>query len=205
MTLFSGTLKIVVYNNTMRKYLILIIPIILSSCVYYGSGIKTVTGSMSGGLLTGTVKVGLFSDNLTFLYDNFTPGDPDKIYQEKSAGPAGSYTPIIQGTVTSSTYTITFPDDPSIINCLIAWDDVNTDGFFDLDGSEIAYLPVKTINNELSVITNFTYIEEVKLITYIVNHTDIDLFSTSPTTIFPNKLTDNFDAIGAGGFDFVFD
>jgi len=202
--LYNGTGRIVVYNRNMRKYLIPLVTIALCSCVYYGSGIKIVTGTLSGALLTSNVKIGLFPEDITFYYDSYTNGaDPDKIFEEKNAGPAGSYTPVVLGTFpTSASYTITFPDDPSIINCLVAWDDVNGDNDFDLDGSEMAYLPVKTVNGELSVVTNFGYIEEVQVITYIVNYVDIDLYADSD---FPDKFTDNFDAIGAGDFNFIFD
>jgi hypothetical protein len=186
----------------MKKFILPVCTVILCSCILYGSGIKTLTGTLSGGLLTANVKVGLFADGITFLYDNLTPGDPDKIDREENDGNTGTYTPVVLGTLlTATSYTITFPDDPSTVKSLVAWDDADLDGVFDLDGSEIAYFPVKTINSVNSVITHFTYIDITEVITYQAVFHNIDPLAADFNTLH----SDNFDAIGAGDFNFNFD
>ena len=195
------------YNVDMRKIIILCLTILLSSCVYYGSGIRTVTGSI-GGTVPANLKIGVFAETVTFKYDNFTPGDPDRVYMDHldnyfGSGTSVTYTPVVLATLdTATTYTITLPSDPSTIKCLIAWDDVLNDNIFDIE-NESAYLPVKNIFNVDSVVNFFDYIELAQVITYISNYSALTLYTGNYIPI--SYSTDNFDAIGADGFNFIFD
>ncbi|MBI9100507.1 MAG: hypothetical protein JEY91_18660 [Spirochaetaceae bacterium] len=204
----NGTVKIVGYNGNMRKYLLPLLTVFLCSCILNGSGIRTLSGTLSGGLLTANVKVGVFAPDVTFIYDNLTPGEPDSIYHDQNLNTTGTFTPIVLATMDSSdSYRITFPEDPATVNCLIAWDDANGNDIYDMDTNpgpgEIAYLPVKTINGIDSVVTHFTSIEVAQEITYIVNYADLSLYTTIDR--FPSEFTDNLDVTGAEGFNFIFD
>lgn len=184
----------------MRKILIIIATTLICSCDWYGSGITTISGSLSGVLQTANVKVGAFSDNLSFLYDQYTPGDSDVIFTDQAGNEVGDltapvYTPIVIASPgLSGSYSLSLPDDPTTIKCVIAWID-DGDNFYDFD-TEKAYLPVKTIDGSSYIITSFSYIEVVEQITYIANYSDQSYITT---------YQDNLDAIGADGFNFVFD
>lgn len=191
-----------VYNVIMRKYLIMVITVILCSCVFHGSGIKTVTGTLSGVLLTGNVKVGLFpkNDANTFIYDQFSTTEQDMIDQNKELEIVGIFpSVVVVSPAVDNTYSIIFPDDTATVKCLIAWDDLNDDDSFDLE-LEAAYLPVKTINSVENVVHHFTALDVTEVITYEAVYSSLDLLATDQS-----QHSDNFDAIGAGGFDFLFD
>jgi hypothetical protein len=185
------------YNKSMKRFLIIpFLTILLTSCVLYGTGTRTITGTLSG-TVPANVKVGVFPPTSVFYYDNFTPGDPDKIFAD---GSTVIHNPVLYTIPSANTYTITLPEDPSTISSLISWDDANLNNQFDI-ATENAYLPVKTISGTDYVVHFFTSID-AQLITYIVNYSDISLYATED---FPNQFTDNFDAIGADGFNFIFD
>lgn len=172
----------------MSKYLVLILLILITSCVYYGSGIRTVTGTVTGG---SNVKVGVFPSTVIFYPDTFVPaGDPDVVYSDNLYNTDGIFTPVDFVSPSGGAYSIILPEDPSLINNLIAWDDTNNDNIYDMP-AEAAYFPVKAINGTDYVIKYFTNIEVTEEITYIVNYGD--------------HYDDNFDAIGADGFNFTFD
>jgi hypothetical protein len=146
--------------------------------------------------------VGVFENGVSFEYDNGVPeGEPDVIFRDQLGNEVGDgtapvYSPVVYfSSGLSGSFTLTLPDDPSTIECLIAWEDVNDDNIYDFD-TEIAYLPVKAINGESSIINSLTYIEVAEEITYIVNYTEISSGESHQ---------DNFDAIGSEGFNFVFD
>jgi len=169
----------------------------LASCVLYGSGIRVVEGTLSGTVPV-NAKIGLFpnTDSNTFLYDQFNNGDPDVIYQNKIGAIVGTFIPVLLVSPASgNSYSITLPEEPSTIKCLIAWDDINGDDIFDI-GTESGYLPVKSINGTSHVVKSFSYIDVTEVITYIVNYSNLSYTETHE---------DNFDAIGADGFNFVFD
>ncbi len=187
----------------MKKYFIPLSAIVLCSCVLYGSGIKIITGTLSGGLLTANIKIGLFAadDDNTFLYGVTEGTGKDVIYKNESDETTGLFTPVLYvSPAGDNTYTISFPDDPSTVKCLVAWDDGNSDNIFDL-ATEIAYLPVKTIDSVDYVVHHFSYIELVEVITYYAVYSNLD----STAIDFGTLYNDNFDAIDAENFDFNFD
>lgn len=185
----------------MKKYFILLIPVLLSSCVYYGSGIKTVTGTLYG-IVPATAKVGLFppDDDNTFLYGSTLGTEKDVIYKNKSDALTGIFTPVHFVTPAGDgTYSITFPDDPSTVKCLVAWDDLNSDNMFDLD-LEMAYLPVKTVDSIVNVVHHFSSEEVTEVITYYAVYSKNDPMASASDTLH----NENFDAIGSNNFDFNF-
>ncbi len=177
----------------MKIILILFLSILASSCVFYGSGTRTITGEITGG---SNVKIGLFPPSDTFSYDVYTPGDTDKVFDDNTTD---TFTPVTDPQPVSpgadNSFTITFPVDPSTVKTLLAWNDLNSNDIYDM-ATEAAYFPVKTIGGTGYVVTGFTYIETVEVITYIVHYTD---------TSYTYTYNDNFDAIGASGFNFTFD
>ncbi len=130
-------------------------------------------------------------------YDTLTPGDTDVVFSDNETI---TYTPVVfVSPAADNTYSLILPEDPATINNLIAWNDLNSDDLYDL-GTEAAYFSVKIIGGENCTVKSFSYIEEVQVITYIVNYfyfdSDLEIFF---------YLDDNFDVIGAGGFDFYLD
>lgn len=186
----------------MKKSFIPLAAIVLCSCILYGSGTKIVSGTLNG-TVPSTAKIGLFSadDDNTFLYGSTEGTEKDVIYINTSGDTTGLFTPVLYVSPDGDdTYSITFPDDPSTVKCLVAWDDLNDDDIFDLD-TESAYLPVKTIDSINYVVHHFSYIELTEVITYYAVYSNIDSTATDYGTLY----NDNFDAIGADNFDFNFD
>ena len=176
-----------------------LLTVILCSCVLYGSGIRTIPGTLKG-TVPANAKVGLFARDVanTFIHDSPNNTDEDIIYRNLLPGDTtGSFTPIVFVSPSiGDTYTITFPNNPSTVKYLVAWDDLNADNIFDL-GTEQAFLPVKTINSVDNVIHHFSYLEIVEVITYIA------VYSVNTTN--DSLRNDNFDAFGNSGIDFNFD
>lgn len=190
-----------VYNKNMIKYAFLLLIVVFASCVYYGSGIRTVTGTISG-TVPANVKIGLFppDEPNIFIYDEQNATDKDIIDRNNSGATTGSFSPVLfESAAADGTFSIEFPEDPATIKCLVAWDDLNGDNIFDL-GSEDAYLPVKTINGTDYVVHHFTYIEVTEVITYLAVYSNMDPQSVDFDTLYD----DNFDAIGAEGYNFNF-
>jgi len=185
--------------SDMRKHLFsLIIIILLTSCVYYGSGIQIVTGTVTGS--PANLKIGLFDPAVFFTYDEYTIGaETDEIFMDNLDQETGTYTPVLLIAPTGTTYSLTLPDDPSTVKCLIAWDDTVNDDIFDI-GTENGFLPVKTIDNIEYVVTHFNYLEVAEVITYLSVYRKKDPLSIDFDTLY----NDNFDAIGADGFNFNF-
>lgn len=190
--------------------------VLLFSCVLTGSGIRTVSGMLDGSSIPTTIKIGLFppGNEYTFEYDKTEDdstgsAEKDMIFRNISSnekdGSTGNYifAPVPGFVVTpeSGQYSIIFPEDPTTVKCLIAWDDINGDGQFDL-GSEDAFLPVKKINGTFYVIHYFSSIEVVENITYLAVYSTMDREDPDYDLDFYDPHQDNFDAIGADGFDF---
>ena len=92
------------------------------------AGIKTVTGTVSGG---SNVIIGAFSSDYWFTAD--FSGEEDVVYREYDADTSGEFTPVAsvipEGGVS---YSIYLPGNPEDMGELIAWDDTDDDGIFDL-------------------------------------------------------------------------
>ncbi len=157
--------------------LILFSFLIFSSCTLE-SDTDTVTGSIL--ITTTNVKVGAFHNDLWFL--GSSSGDE---VTSISFGTA-PYTPIVLGTITGSTYTITFPEDEDTMGDFIAW--VDTDGDDILDDGENAYFPMKDFDGTDYVVT-IGY-----LLGYTANHNDGS-----------TNHIDSLDSAGTSGFDFTID
>lgn len=196
----------------MKNIIIILTALILTSCVWVGSGIRTVTGTVSGTGLT-NVKVGLFApDNLyVFSHDDFNDANKDVVFKNGNGAESSSevgvglLSPVQYVSVgTGGAYSMLFPDDPSTVKCLIAWDDTIADNQFDL-GTEPAYLPVKDMGGSDFVIHYFSHIEVAEAITYLAVYSAMDRTAVDYDLDFFDPHQDNFDAIGADGFDFTFD
>jgi len=194
----------------MKKLLIPFLVVLLSSCVFTGTGIREVSGNLNAAAPV-TVKVGLFSPgkDYTFQFDKTNDdqgAEKDEIFRNESGdeknGTANLIPPVegLVATPSGGEYTITFPEDPSTVKCLIAWNDVNGDGLFDL-GSEDAFLPVKLIDGQWNAVHHFSYIKVVENITYEAVYSLMDSEAVGYDTLHQ----DSFDAIGATGFNFNFD
>jgi len=196
----------------MKKLLIPLVAILFSSCVLTGTGSREVSGSLNAAA-PATVKVGLFppGKEYTFSFDELNDEygtEKDEIFkndlsQEKDGSVGTFLLAPVTGLVTTPSggeYTITFPEDPSTVKCLIAWNDINGDGLFDL-GSEDAFLPVKQIDGQWNAVHYFFYIEVVENVTYLAVYSLMDSEAVGYKTLHQ----DNFDAIGATGFNFNFD
>lgn len=202
-----GTMK--VYIRSMYKLLLLFATLIISSCAFYGTGIQTINGTLTGNV-PASVTIALFPSDAqnTFIYDGTNDAygaDKDMIYQNEIGNTAGEFSPVsgTSETVTGTDYSITLPDDPESVKCLVAWEDLDGDGNLDL-GIETAYLPYKDIDNSNHVIHWFSYIEVAEEITYIAVHStlersdvDYDLKSYDPHNSF-------LYAIGDEGYNFNF-
>lgn len=180
--------------------------LILSSCILLGSGTRIVSGTLTGNV-PATVKVGLFAPGsaTTFIHDSFNNLDLDIVKAndlgDEIGDAAGPFTPVVVAVPSGGSYTIEFPEDPSTVKCLIAWNDVDGDGLYDFDNTaETAYLPVKTIDEVNYAVHHFSSIEEASVVTYLAIYSNMD-YSAVDFGIF---YDDNFDAIGADGFNFNF-
>ncbi|MBB6481365.1 hypothetical protein [Spirochaeta isovalerica] len=201
------------------KYIpVLAVLISLSSCVLTGSGIRDISGKLFG-TVPASVKVGFFppGNDYAFTYDktedDSTGGaDKDMVFTNATGhekdGSTGVhvFTPVagLIATPSGGEFSLTLPDDPTTITCLIAWDDANDDDQFDL-GSEDAYLPVIELEGKNHVVHHFSYIEVVENITYEAVYSTMDRDDVYYDLDFYEPRQDGFDVIGADGFNFYFD
>jgi hypothetical protein len=193
-----------VYNKGMKRIFFPVLSILLVSflisCVLYGSGITTISGDLSGVLQTAAVKVGVFEPDVYFYYNSYSSGEADEVFSDQDGYEYGgststAYAPVVfVNPGTALEYSLILPDEPSTVTCIIAWID-DGDDLFDI-ATEKAWLSVKTINGSSQIVNFFTYIEEVEEITYLVNYSNLT---------YTEAHDDSFDAIGADGFNFVFD
>jgi hypothetical protein len=163
----------------MYKIFLLFAIIITSSCAFYGDGVPTITGSITGNVPV-SVKVALFPANSqnTFVYDRTNDSygaDKDMIFKNENGDEAGEFSPVSGLIITPSgrDYSIDFPDDPETVKCLVAWEDLDGDDNLDL-GTEPAYLPYKDIDGTDHVIHWFSYIEVAEEVTYLAIHSTLD-------------------------------
>ncbi len=157
---------------------LILFPFIFFSSCTLESDTDTVTGSIL--VSTTNVKVGAFHYDL--LFSGSSSGDE---VTSISFGTA-PYTPIVLGTITGSTYTITFPEDEDTMGAFIAWED--TDGDDLLDDGENAYFPMKDFDGTDHVVT-IGYV-----LGYTANHYDGS-----------TNYIESLDTVGTSGFDFTID
>lgn len=189
----------------MKKILYLLIPLLFISCINVGSGIRTLTGSALNNV-PANLKIALFSrdDRNTFIHDDYDNDEKDIVFRTEDGQEAGAFTPVRMATINpDNSYSILFPEDPSTVKCLIAWNDLDNDDEFDL-GTEAAYLPVKTIDSVDFTVHSFSYIEEAAVITYLAIYSTMDRDSFRYDLDNYPPLDDNFDALGAEGYNFNF-
>ena len=152
-----------------------------------GDGVRELTGAIGGSTIN--VKVGAFSDDHWFHDDSFAV-EEDEVATESTAGATGAFTPLVLGTVSGSTYSITLPDEVETMGDLLAWVDTNSDGIFDL-GTEQGYFPVKTVDGTGYVIS----------IGYILGDYSYSYYNTAESMTYIISI----DADESDGFDFTID
>lgn len=193
----------------MYKLLLSLAALIISSCTFYGTGIQTINGTLTGNV-PADVKIALFPPNAqnTFIYDSTNDAygaDKDMIYQNEIGNITGEFSPV-SGTfaaITGTEYSITFPDDPSTVKCLVGWEDSDGDGNLDL-GTETAYLPYKEIENSKHVIHWFSYIEVAEQISYIAVHSTLERNDIDYDLNFFDPHKSFLYAIGVDNYNFNF-
>ncbi len=165
------------------KYLLL--TIIIFQSIFFSSCSESIysdTDTVSGSILVSTtnVKVGVFHDDLS-IYGYSSGDEVTSIY-----GGTAPYVPIVLGTISGDSYTITFPEDENTMGAFIAWIDTNNDNL--LAESERAYFPMKYFNEKEYVVT----------ITYYLGY----------STRYVEGIyayIDSLDTVGTSGFNFTID
>ena len=156
-----------------------------------GSSDTTLTGTVTGGT---NVVVGVFSKDLSFVDENDNdPGNDDVVASEGFINDTGSFTPLVQSSVGTGSYSLTLPSDPTTAGDLVAWDDANSDGVFDL-GTETGYFAVKNIDGNDQIITGLGYASGNGVTVYVISY-----FYNSTAHII------DFTNISTSGFNFTID